>query len=492
MHSDRILDYWCTWATQGATASTAGRCQRDQIDLDLLVGSGGWLHDIDPELRPRLLVVLDDGWDVERGIDQARARRLLGGIGPDPERFPGIGDDPGQRLCSISRRIRELGFRGTGLWIAAQARDEDRDPPWSRERQEAYWTERLAWSRDAGIAYWKVDWGVHWNDLAFRRMLTHLARRIVPALAIEHAVVMRALNDWDSAAVEPAGGRGSGRFSEPHAGMLRDLIGVSDVIRTYDASLTHAVAVTFDRVACLLSAGADGPATHVNVEGHPYLAAGLGMCAGIMQHPRHWRSGRQPTWDAVRRFLLWRACTAPLPLGVSSHCSDELLTSASLDTRTVMDEGSPEEVDVPVRQLAPAAIARGMALPVVEALDPDGLPFVALTRHPEGHVALAALERHVVGRGQVTPPARITIDLGGNDGPLAVFGTVGELRVIGCAGRRLVARDLLAGEGVPLPSDAQRRDGSILLPGAWLAQVGTAAASPGDPSGPGLIITSAC
>jgi len=24
---------------------------------------------------------------------------------------------------------------------------------------EAYWAERMRWSQDAGILYWKVDWG---------------------------------------------------------------------------------------------------------------------------------------------------------------------------------------------------------------------------------------------------------------------------------------------------------------------------------------------
>ncbi len=116
---------------------------------------------------------------------------------------------------------------------------------------------------------------------------------------------------------------------------------------------------------------------------------------------------------------------------------------------------------------------------------------MSLSGHPNcrgTQVALATLERHAIGTGAIIPPARITLDLGAWRGPLAVFGPVGELRITGCGRQRLLARDLLGSEAMALPMEAYRSDGSITLAGGWLNRVGTAAASPGDPSGPGLLI----
>lgn len=487
----RTYDYWCTWSTQGATAAAAGRSQRDQIALDLLIGPGGWLHDLDAEIRPYVLVVLDDGWDIPRGLDAKVGRRMLGAAEPDPGRFPDTGSNPVERLATINQHILDLGFAGTGLWIAAQGKEESRDQPWDMSQQEAYWTERLRWSQAAGISYWKIDWGVHWNDAEFRRMITRIARQVAPHVVIEHAVVMKALNDWDTEPTPTTPHRGSGRFTGAYAGLMRDLIGHADVIRTYDAAGSHAVAVTFDRVATLLTASTERLAsTHVNVEGHPLLAAGLGMCAGIMKHPRHWRSGRRPQWDAVRRLMRWRQLAPPVPLGGTAFISDTTLTSESVTSRSRLDDGIAEVVDVPVRQIAPAIISRNMALPIVEPTSNQGSPFIAAVRHENGAVAIAALERHVEGLGEITPPARIQLTLDGWRGPLGIFGRFGSLRLHRCGDRPLLVRDLLAGNSIPLPSIFRKADQSLDIPGPWLEHVGLTAASPDDPSPPGLIIES--
>lgn len=485
--SPSVLDYWSTWATQGATAARHDRTQRDQIDWALMAGPEGWLHDIDADIRGGMLVVLDDGWDIPRGMEPQAGRRALGSVIPDPGRFPLGGSEAIDRLSAIANGISALGYAGTGLWIAAQASGESPHAPMPAAEQEAYWSERLDWSQKAGIRYWKIDWGVHWNDAAFRRMITRLARCIAPDLIIEHSVVMAALNDWNTSPVQPDDARGTGRFGGEHAELLKGLVGHADVIRTYDASGTHAAAVTFDRVASLLGVEAGGRQTHVNVEGKPHLAAGLGMCAGLMMHPRHWRSGRQPAWDSMRRYLNWRTRVSPLALGCPAHVSETVLWSESRESRTVMDEGSPEEVFVPVRQGAPATITRNMAPPRVEALGPEGMPFVAATRHACGSIAVAVLERHIPDHGEVTPSVRISLDLEGGTGPIAVFGRVGELRLRTHSGG-MQARDLLGGGGFRVPADFRRHDGTVVLDGAWLAAIGTSAGTPGDPSAPGLIL----
>ena len=40
---------------------------------------------------------------------------------------------------------------------------------------EKYFRERVIWSRNAGINYWKVDYGLRGGDLKFREMLSRVA-----------------------------------------------------------------------------------------------------------------------------------------------------------------------------------------------------------------------------------------------------------------------------------------------------------------------------
>ena len=61
-----------------------------------------------------------------------------------------------------------------------------------------------------------------------------------------------------------------------------------------------------------------------------------------------------------------------------------------------------------VWQCAPAAIARGLPLPKVEAIDEK--PFVAVSKHPNGAIAAGVFGRVTVRDGFRTPPADVFVD----------------------------------------------------------------------------------
>src|SRR5262245_21506497 len=181
--------YWCTWGTQNlgrddGTPMKAEQFEGDEgallarncLKADTLFGANGWAVQLYPAIRSDLYFILDDGWDVPYNVDAGKERWRFGSLILSEERFPDFGGTPAARLATINQRLKALGWRGAGLWIAAQAFGEGRDQQTlDMQAQQSYWRERLEWSRQAQIEYWKVDWGLHTHDLDFRRMLTDLA-----------------------------------------------------------------------------------------------------------------------------------------------------------------------------------------------------------------------------------------------------------------------------------------------------------------------------
>lgn len=46
---------------------------------------------------------------------------------------------------------------------------------------------KLAESAEAGIRYWKVDWGVHHADVAYRELMSELALKYAPETVVDHS-----------------------------------------------------------------------------------------------------------------------------------------------------------------------------------------------------------------------------------------------------------------------------------------------------------------
>ncbi len=228
------MNYFCTWSVQNylygcgkadfqpeeAEGATGAAHARANMNLENLLGEQGWARRFYPAARGQLYFLLDDGWDVPQSADA----RWFGALIPDAGRFPGGPEAPWERLSWLNQQVKEAGWRGLGLWVAAQeAPALFSAAAGDLQAQERYWAERMRWSERAGVEYWKVDWGAHGQDWEFRARLTRWARQYAPHLTIEHAVCQGPVNDGPD-----------GRLREEIAGQEAHLLLEADVLRTYD------------------------------------------------------------------------------------------------------------------------------------------------------------------------------------------------------------------------------------------------------------------
>jgi hypothetical protein len=206
-------DYFCTWNVQGFACSYGA--QADAMTESNLFGKGltqGWVN-VYPEIRGDLLFVLDDAWDIPLTGDKGAMR---GSLELDSQRFPSFKGTPTDQISRLSGDIRARGWRGIGLWICCSCASSGRDMD-----DTVYWSERLRWCQEAGISYWKVDWGKYQHDPMWRWRLTQLGRKVAPDVMIENALA------W---------------WNVEHG----------DVFRTYDVQMGNSLGETIRRVAeCL-------------------------------------------------------------------------------------------------------------------------------------------------------------------------------------------------------------------------------------------------
>ncbi|HYN04818.1 MAG TPA: hypothetical protein VE359_20370 [Vicinamibacteria bacterium] len=496
--------YWCTWTAQGNRTSPGNTFGADvdvpheriaeEVNERTVFGPGGWAHTLYPKVRGDLFLMFDVGWDVPAGESFDKARWKLGRVEIAGDKFPCCAAPGAEGLRRLNDETKAAGWRAAGLWIAAHAYGDGREQLLRPLAEiEGYFRERLRWSHDAGIGYWKVDYGARHGDLAFRRMLTRLAAEVAPGLLVEHARGGGPVNDdnapWDSG---PA--HHSGRFASWHDGAeLRrsiEVVRIGPVFRTYDTITVFSVPTTLDRVVPVLSALGDdrGVTGLINCEDEPYIAAGLGLAMGIMRYPIPAKPGFEPRADEVTRAVRWQRLAPAFAVGAAATAvSDRVLVDrwrfAKGDSWATWLEGQ----ELP--QGAPAVSARGLPLPRVAA---DGEPpFVVASRHPSGATAVATLPRRLVGRGEFMPLADVTVEVVDASQPVGVFGEYRTLTLALAAGRRVtrvLAQDLAADRTVDVTGRVALQAGSVTIPGAVIAEVGRSAQTPGDFSRPGLVL----
>ena len=203
----------------------------------------------------------------------------------------------------------ELGYRGLGLWICANATGEEEAHPLSVEEAENYWKERAIWCRKAGVDYWKVDWGYHCGDAAYREMMTRIVKQYAPDLKIEHAVCRGPLDE-----------------KVEHWKRVGKLLSISDYVRTYDVVKEFTYSTTIARTWEMFDQDREvqfGCRGIPNIEDAPLLAAGLCCSMGVMRHPC-WGGtetdvldfGRK--WNEVERALRWQRIAPPFGIWESS------------------------------------------------------------------------------------------------------------------------------------------------------------------------------
>ncbi len=440
--------YYCTWDAQcdEAYARDPGASYipaRDAMCEDFLFGAEGLLRGFDG-VRGDLIAVLDDGWDVPYG---ARDTRLFGSLEADPARFPSLKDlAPAERLRALSDRVKALGYRGLGLWVPTQSPSlvDGKEISRSPEEEREYWETRAKWCREAGVLYWKADWGAHRGDAAYCRMMTECARQYAPGLLIEHGLVGRPLLETEETGHVPPEGMKK---------YLGAVLPACDYFRTYDVVHELKYASTVDRAAVCLAAASEieGPCAVLNVEDTALIGAALGCAVGVMRHDFEKRRKYlplppRPVSDTVCA-LRWQRLAPPFPANAGSlFISDERLTDVwHCPARAENLWPSLNEGDYYVT--APAAVSRNMPLPEVTPAGTEK-PYVVCSRHPETGALCAAVTPRTLGDEiDVTPLAAIGLKGAAADAPVGLFGWFASVRIEFDApieGRRVVAQSLLA------------------------------------------------
>ena len=510
-------NYWCTWATQARMLNAnveAGEIKfpgdqgkpgvRDNLNEEVLFGKNGFANVMYPELRADLFFLLDDGWDVPYGINPYAHTAKFGSLNLNPDRFPSFKGSPGERLRQLVDRVRGFGWRGAGVWVACQSPGESWSFHLKKGQLEEDLKKKLAWSAEAGVSYWKVDWGAHDGDIAYRARMTDLRNSYAPGLLLEHCrnfggVPLNGCSlGWEGQkkVLNVGSGRIIGSFTETRQKEVEQVLACSDVYRVYDMIAPLLYPSAIERAAYYGSvADRCGARAFINVEDVPYLGATLGHSLGIMRAPiwpvneKEDSTYRRDRTGEVTRAVVWQRCAPPF--------------AARADVPTRYSEVALKDVWTfpldstwyqPVwgrtcHQSAPAAVTRGMdAMPVVKDAG-NGVPFVTAMRHPNGAVAVGAHPRVSNEKGFHFPAADVYVPTPVRAGmPIALFGTFNSVS-FDCPEKpsAVYAEDLAGGQRHNLTAACRFADGRLTLPGKELARIGTEALA--DRSQPGVRMT---
>ena len=503
--------YWCTWAAQNYATDTATlrnaawgvgghTAQANNLTQEQVFGANGWSAAIPSDIRQDLYILFDVGWDIapDTNLDQEGWR--LGNLTLSTDKFPACQGSEVEKLACLNRLTQEAGWKGAGIWVAAQPGALTRDKQLTIAQMEPFYREWARWSQQAGIHYWKVDYGRYGADLDFRQMLSTVAREEAPDLLVEQARNSGPLNDeecpWDTEDYTR-----SGRFRPWGSGSVLETavqtVDFSQVYRTYDVTAQLSVASTLDRVAQIMTEcqrrGVQGGL--LNSEDEVTIGAVLGNAIGIMRHPDF---GTLPgnnydpyenhrKMDEVVRAVRWQRLAPAFPIGEANV----LLDTAYLQDTWTFSKGDSWAywlLDQSVMQMAPARLSRGMALPQVEA-DGDA-PYVIAGQHPNGATAVATLPR-VRNRQELYPPAEVTLAVEQHGAPIGVFGHYQSLTLAFASlpqGYRVLAQDLADDQAVDITDQVVATSNTIMISGELLEEIGLSAATPGDLSPPGLVL----
>lgn len=464
-------DYLCTWNIQAYVVDyeNSDRMREAMTEANIF-GNGHYQNwaGFFPSIRQDLYFVMDDSWDIPADVNTKRNNPYLGTTELNEERFPSFTGTPEERLKKLSKKFKSMGWKGVGGWICAQKSDNYPDVP-----EEEYWTERLKAAHEAGIAYWKVDWGKQSRNDEWRRMLTRLGREHAPDLWIEHA-------------------------------MKNEYIEFSDVFRTYDVENIIAQPVTIQRVSDLLAYEAkDGAKGIINCEDEPYIAVGLGCAIGIMRHPfdGNLPGGRQDEafppvghnykkcLDEIVRAVRWHRIAEPFAVDGNFAVDTVRLTDSwELHENETWNKG--RKVGSILSESAPARVSRGMALPEVSDTT-SSRPFVLASAYPNGAVAVSAIGR-AIGREYMTKGVSVTVEGKDWNAPVGLFGCFKDVTVIyptECPENAKVwAQDLAGDTPVDVTEEITLEGNRLRIPGEVICKAGLMAASDGDLSAPGLVL----
>jgi hypothetical protein len=484
-------NYWCTWNLQEYVANESqGKANiRNILSENFLLGEDGWAKKMFPLVRGDLYLLLDDGWDIPRipdggsDVQKCYLRDYLSSFMLDHSKWSRFQGDPAARLRALNDAMKQEGWKGIGLWVAAQ--EARRFKGFTPMLQSAYWRERFRWSKAAKVEYWKVDWGMKCIFGMFRKHLTRLGRQIDPDLLVEHAPVWGAFNDKDRSGRVPAG------FLKRSNAFLK----FSDVYRLYDVCFDLGTASMLDRLAGVLQLLArkrkPGKARQLlHVEDEVYMAAAMGCTMGIMRHPLR---GIHTKMQECVRAVRWERVAPPFgALKTSVAISEKILfdtwhfAPGSFWDRSV--------IDMTIRQGAPAMVTRGLPLPTIQdavSVPDDEIPFVIGSLNPNGAVSIASLGRTHADKGYHAPRVKVHVKIPVWRDPIGIFGEFDQLvlEFPDEPGETQVwMQDLGSDEAENITSQVVQDRNHLVIPGEIIHQIGTKSNPENDPSGPGVIV----
>lgn len=442
--NNKAHGYWCTWVTQNYTAerllkSGKSVCDRDMMNEQNAFGSGGWVEQFDGA-RGDLYFLLDDGWDVPYGVNPWDSNYAFGSLEVSEERFPSVkGMEPKDRLKYLNDLVKSKGWRGLGLWVAAQCVGSRLAPGTAASREEAtsqktkdYWRERILWSKYAGIGYWKVDWGDFKASSEFREFLTAEAEALYPELVIEHASCCPSINGFIGQIESGKEWRFCG--DKEVVDFADKVLSYCEVFRSYDVLAPLSVPSTLDRLGVLLPK-AKG---YVNAEDELYIAAALGLQMGVMRNEfgagRSDKTAYSGNWGArgadcdrlgeIYAAVKWQRLAPPFK-GGNCRLSDEVLFD---DYHFEKGDGwCGEAYGKTVKQGAPCVISRNAPLPCVLAGKSGEKPYVVASAFENGAYGVCVLPRVINGQckvvgGEITcavPPCATKIAIFGEADKIA-------------------------------------------------------------------------
>jgi hypothetical protein len=488
---------------------------RDMLCDELLFGAGGFAVTSYPSVRGHMYLLLDDGWDVLPSLGRPESvwlRPYLSSCQLSEEKFPGYGETPAARLTTLVQKVKALGWRGLGVWICPQvgygADVVGRDLPFAD-----YWRIRLEWARDAGVSYWKIDWGAYDLSDKHKRELYALRDEIYPALIMENAYCRH-----------PRNTRRNGQEGGLPLTAQRWRLSYSDVLRTYDVAFPLSIPTTLSRVAALLRYPT-ATSGLINAEDELYLCAALGLAAGVMRYdigtlpdtaapnmPFGGTGAFPPTrparhqLDEVARALRWLQKAPAFPVNQGGWCLPSEERNQDRWAFKKDEIWEPFYKEDFVMQSAPRVLARNVSRPTVTTANGEAMPYVVASQHPNGALSIATLGRVTPERGYWTPHAKVTWDLLDLCQDVGIFGHYDALVLFTeffVPGVRVLAGDLLGDTLEDITERISIVDGTsaewsmgggegtvhyatFTLPGTLLEEIGTALATPGDKSEPGV------
>ena len=505
-------NYWCTWYWQNY-AVRSGQPVPDPLDMSLysnpaaretlkeetLFGKDGWARQMLPKTRGEYYFLIDHGWQ-DKSVKKSPFFSLL----MDTADFPRYADlEPKERIKQMNEDIKELGWRGLGLWV--------RGSPPEKEIQRM-----VKWSKYAGIYYWKIDGGDTKDFLSYK-----IKQKIFPELALEYITGSGGpLNthwndpnrkDYPSIYAKEFENKGPlpgllwGRHgaSKEMLHMLKN----SDTFRTYDAAPLHVSTVTLQRLHDILEQSVDDPANvaYLNVQDDCNIAAALGCVVAVKRHPmngsRIFRGkdyhhqingdrGIEKRMDEMGRFIRWQRIAPPMPAGYGAYAASpkRLIDQYQYGPESTWMRQTHGKL---VTQAAPAVMARNIPLP--EVASEGDVPYVLASCFPNGAICIATEGRVKQETSWYHPRTDIKLEVDDGKEPIGIFGHYASLTLQLNeplpSGTKILAQDLLADEAVDITQEVIIGDKWIKLPGTLIDMVGTSAATEGDISVPGLVVS---